>query len=83
MRFLSTPHLVAEGYNRPMRASTQFVGVLVVMAAVFALNLVPMDSTIRALSAALVIALGGGTMAYLRASRSTRLEHRTPSDSSE
>ena len=55
-----------------MKTSTQFVGVLVVMAAVFALNLVPMASNMRALTAALIIVIGGGTMAYLRARKSTR-----------
>ena len=53
----------------PMKTSTQIVGVLVVMAAVFALNFVPMESTMRGLTAALVITVAGGTMAFLGRSR--------------
>ena len=55
-----------------MKTSTQCVGVLAIMAAVFALNLVPMDSTMRALFAALVIAVGGGTLAFHRSRNTTR-----------
>jgi hypothetical protein len=55
-----------------MKTSTEFVGVLVVVGAVFALTLVPMDPTMRALTAALVITVGGGTMAFLRSRKSTR-----------
>jgi hypothetical protein len=54
-----------------MKTSTQVVGALVVVAVVFALTLVPMDSTMRALTAALVITVGGGTMAFLRSRKST------------
>jgi len=49
-----------------MTASSQVTGSLVILAVLFALTLVPMESTMRALAAALVITIGGGTMAFLR-----------------
>jgi hypothetical protein len=55
-----------------MKASTQFVGVMLVMAAVFALAWVPAAATTRALLAALVITIGGGVMAFLRSRKSIR-----------
>lgn len=39
---------------------------MVVIGTVFALTLVPMDRSMRALIAALVLTVGGGTMAFLR-----------------
>lgn len=49
-----------------MTTSAQIIGVLVVIAAVFASTLLPLDPTMRALTAALIITAGGGTMAFLR-----------------
>jgi hypothetical protein len=53
-----------------MKPSTQVAGALVTLAVLLAPRLLPMDSTLRALTAALIITVGGGTMAFLR-SRST------------
>jgi hypothetical protein len=52
-----------------MKTSTQFVGVLVVMAAVFGAAFAPVDGPTRAMLAALAITVGGGTLAFLRARR--------------
>lgn len=49
-----------------MTASAQLIGVLIVMVAVFASTLLPFDSVGRLLAAALIITVGGGTMAFLR-----------------
>ena len=48
-----------------MTTSAQFIGVAVVLAAMFASTLLPMEPTMRALTAALIIAVGGGVMAFL------------------
>jgi VIT1/CCC1 family predicted Fe2+/Mn2+ transporter len=51
-----------------MKTSTQFIGVLVVMAVIFGVvPFVPADNPTRAMLAAFVIVLAGGTMAFLRA----------------
>ena len=49
-----------------MKTSTQVAGTLVIVAALLALKLVPMEPVMRVLTAALVITIGGGTMAFLR-----------------
>jgi flagellar motor component MotA len=49
-----------------MKASTQFGGVLIVLAVVFGIAFAPGDPAVRALLAALAIVVGGGTMAFLR-----------------
>jgi hypothetical protein len=54
-----------------MTTATQVMGVVVMIAVVFARTLLEMDPAMTALAAALVITVGGGTMAFLR-SRTTR-----------
>ena len=56
-----------------MKTSTELVGVLVIIAVLFAIRLVPVESsTTRLLVAALVITIGGGTMAFLRSRHAAR-----------
>ena len=56
-----------------MKTSTELVGVVVIIAVLFAIRLVPVESsTTRLLVAALVITIGGGTMAFLRSRNAAR-----------
>ena len=48
-----------------MKTSAQFLGVVVVMPALFASTLLPMEPRMHLLTAALIIAVGGGVMAFL------------------
>lgn len=53
----------------PMRM--QVIGALVVVAVLLALRVVPLEPPLRALTAALVITIGGGIMAFLRSRKTT------------
>jgi hypothetical protein len=56
-----------------MKPSTELVGVLVVIAVLFAIRFLPVESsTTRLLMSALVVTVGGGVIAYLRSRHATR-----------
>ncbi len=49
-----------------MTISAQFIGVVVVTAALFASTLLPLEPRMHLATAALIIAVGGGVMAFLK-----------------
>jgi hypothetical protein len=56
-----------------MKFSTELAGVLIVIAVLFAVRFVPVESlTTRLLIVALVITIGGGVMAFLRSRHAAR-----------
>jgi hypothetical protein len=56
-----------------MKLSAELAGVLVVIAVLFAIRFVPVESlTTRLLIAALVITIGGGITAFLRSRHAAR-----------
>ncbi len=55
-----------------MTTSAQFIGVMVMLLAVFAVALMPLSPSTRLLAAGVVITVSAGTMAFLRSRTASR-----------
>jgi hypothetical protein len=73
-RLALVPSLARHGF---MNTSTQALWILIVINTVFALDLVPMDEMIRAFIRAVILIIGGWTIAFLRSRKLTRSQRDT------